>query len=148
MERSDIPRDEGVPSGSACQRHGPKDLGGDEGDIHHFGVQASVYLCSTTMRLRRSIAILLLGVFLSNTMEAHQFLKLPALFEHLSEHQADSPTRVNMRTGNITTVTYPSNPTIIVLTRPFRHASPMPLPRAWSSLMHWTLVCPRWTNAC
>ena len=92
MERSDIPRDEGVPSGSACQRHGPKDLGGDEGDIHHFGVQASVYLCSTTMRLHRSIAILLLGVFLSNTMEAHQFLKLPALFEHLSEHQADSPT--------------------------------------------------------
>lgn len=44
------------------------------------------------MRLRRSIAILLLGVFLSNTMEAHQFLKLPALFEHLSEHQADSST--------------------------------------------------------
>ncbi len=43
------------------------------------------------MRLRRSITILLLGVFLSNTMEAHQFLKLPALFEHLSEHQADGP---------------------------------------------------------
>lgn len=43
------------------------------------------------MRLRRSIALLLLGVFLSNTMEAHQLLKLPALFEHLSEHQADGP---------------------------------------------------------
>ena len=41
--------------------------------------------------MRRSIAILLLGIFLSNTMEAHQLLKLPALFEHLSEHQEDGP---------------------------------------------------------
>ena len=80
------------PAGLPAKGTDPKDLGGDEGDIHHFGVQASVYLCSTTMRLHRSIAILLLGVFLSNTMEAHQLLKLPALFEHLSEHQTDSPT--------------------------------------------------------
>ena len=42
-----------------------------------------------TQHMRRSIAILLLGIFLSNTMKAHQLLKLPALFEHLSEHQAD-----------------------------------------------------------
>ena len=61
------------------------------GDIHHIVSQASVYLCSINMRLRRSIAILLLGIFFSNTMEAHQLLKLPALFEHLSEHQADGP---------------------------------------------------------
>ncbi len=29
------------------------------------------YLCATKMRIRRSITILLLGIFLANTMEAH-----------------------------------------------------------------------------
>lgn len=43
------------------------------------------------MRMHRSIALFLLGIFLSNAMEAHQFLKLPALFDHLSEHQAEGP---------------------------------------------------------
>jgi hypothetical protein len=43
------------------------------------------------MRVRRTIAILLLGVFLSNTMEGHEFLKLPALFKHMAEHRADGP---------------------------------------------------------
>jgi hypothetical protein len=41
------------------------------------------------MRMHRRIAILLLGIFLSNAMEAHQLLKLPTLFQHLSEHQAN-----------------------------------------------------------
>lgn len=41
--------------------------------------------------MRRSIAIVLLGIFASHTMEAHQLLKVPALVEHLSEHQADGP---------------------------------------------------------
>ncbi|MGB6045996.1 MAG: hypothetical protein WBG34_00210 [Flavobacteriales bacterium] len=45
----------------------------------------------STKRMRRSIAIFLLGIFLSSTTEAHQLLKLPALFEHLSEHQEDGP---------------------------------------------------------
>ena len=64
---------------------------GEQVDIRHFGAQASLYIYSINMRLRRSIAILLLGVFLSTTMEAHQLLKLPALFEHLSEHRSDGP---------------------------------------------------------
>lgn len=43
------------------------------------------------MRFRRAIAVLLLGIFLSNVMEGHQLLKLPALFEHMAEHRSEGP---------------------------------------------------------
>lgn len=34
---------------------------------------------------------MLLGIFLSNVMEGHQLLKLPALFEHMAEHRSEGP---------------------------------------------------------
>lgn len=43
------------------------------------------------MRSRRAIAVFLLGIFLSNVMEGHQLLKLPALFEHMAEHRSEGP---------------------------------------------------------
>ena len=39
--------------------------------------------------MRHWIAISLLGLFISTNTEMHQLLKVPVLFQHYTEHQAD-----------------------------------------------------------
>ena len=41
--------------------------------------------------MRQWIAITFLGLFISTNTEVHQLLKVPVLFQHFDEHQADGP---------------------------------------------------------
>ncbi len=41
--------------------------------------------------MRQWLAITLLGLFTFSSTEVHQLLKLPVLFQHFAEHQAEGP---------------------------------------------------------